>query len=56
MVAGELVPYRFHNQEVKAHPKIKAIYEQEWIPKMAPFLEVLARSEVYLDVKSEEEC
>jgi hypothetical protein len=27
-VAGDLVEYRFHNRIVKAHPKVKAIYEQ----------------------------
>jgi hypothetical protein len=41
-VAGELIPNRFHNREVKQHPKIKAIYEQEWLPKMADFLQVIA--------------
>lgn len=54
--AGELVEYRFHNREVKAHPKVKAIYEQEWLPKMAPFLELVAESEVFLFSQPDREC
>lgn len=54
-VAGELVPYRFHNREVKAHPKVRAIFEQEWLPKMARFLEVVVQSEVYLFPQTDRE-
>ena len=44
--AGPLVPYRFHNKEVKAHPKIQNIFMQEWIPKMTKsgFLENLVQN------------
>ena len=50
---GELVPYRFHDMVVKADPRVKAIYEEEWLPQMADFLTVLARSEVFLEVKND---
>lgn len=43
-VAGELVPYRFHNKEVKPNPRVRAVYEQEWLPRMGPFLETVATS------------
>lgn len=46
--AGELVDYRFHNKDVKPNLRVKAIYDQEWVPRMADFLKILAESEVYL--------
>lgn len=48
--AGPLVPFRFHNKVVQAHPKVKAIYDQEWYPLMVKngFLEVLVQNEVVL--------
>jgi 2',3'-cyclic-nucleotide 2'-phosphodiesterase (5'-nucleotidase family) len=54
--AGELVEYRFHNKPVKPNLKVKAIYEQEWVPKMADFLKVLVESEVDLVTQSNQEC
>ena len=53
---GELVEYRFHNRVVKADLRVNAIYEEEWVPQMADFLTVLARSEVMLVSKGNEEC
>lgn len=45
-----MTSWRFHNQEVYAHPKVKAIYEQEWVPKMSPYLEDLVISEIPLQM------
>lgn len=42
--AGELIEYRFHNKPVKPNLRVKAIYEQEWVPRMSDFLKVLAES------------
>jgi 2',3'-cyclic-nucleotide 2'-phosphodiesterase (5'-nucleotidase family) len=47
-IAGELVPYRFHNKEVLPHPKVNAIYEQEWLPKMLPFFKNIVQNEIHL--------
>lgn len=40
--AGPLVNWRFHNKEVYPEPKINTIYQEEWLPKMKPFLVSLA--------------
>ena len=53
--AGPLTSWRFHNQEVYAHPKVKAIYEQEWVPKMSPYLEQLLLSEIPLEISFKKE-
>lgn len=54
--AGELVEYRFHNKPVKPNLRVDAIYKQEWLPKMADFLNVLVQSEVDLKPESDNEC
>lgn len=41
---------------MKPHPRVSAIYNQEWVPKMANFLVVLAQSEVHLLSQSTQEC
>lgn len=50
------MPARFHNKELKPNLRVKAVYEQEWLPKMAPFLQTVATSEVFLSSQTEQEC
>jgi 5'-nucleotidase len=47
--AGELVNWKFHNQDVKPSDKVNALFN-EWLPLMKPYLEDLVENEVYLEV------
>ena len=42
--AGPLVNWAFHKKEVYADPTVNTIYQQEWVPKMQPYLVQLVES------------
>ena len=44
-----MIEWDFHGKKVEADPKVKTLFEEKWIPKMKPYLEVLAFSYVLLE-------
>lgn len=46
--AGPLVSWSLHGMPVYEEPKVKVIFDQEWLPKMEVYLENIVSNEIYL--------
>lgn len=41
---GQLVKWRFHNQDVYPDPRLNTVYNEEWYPQMREYLVELVQN------------